>query len=289
MYTVKAAVVQMTLKADPVADSFDTIRDKMTEAHMALIEDAAKQGVQAIGLQEVWTMPYFPAKVDPYWFGSAEVIPEGPTTQLMMETAKRLNMVIVSPIYELGEDGKRYNTAAVIDADGRYLGKFRKIHIPKILPYDEKFYFADGNLGFPVFETAVGKVGVYICYDRHFPEGWRELALNGAELVFNPSATFRGLSDHIWTLEQPGAAIANGIFIGTNNRVGNEPAFGNHVFYGSSYFTDPRGNVLNQGPDDSDALVVSDLDFDMIREVRDQWQFYRDRRPETYANAARRT
>jgi len=289
MSTVKAAVIQMALKADPIDDSFDEIRDKMTAAHMALIEDAARQGVQAIGLQEVWTMPYFPAKVDARWFGSAEVIPEGPTTQLMMETAKRLNMVIVSPIYEFGEDGKLYNTAAVIDADGRYLGKFRKIHIPKILPYDEKFYFADGNLGFPVFETAVGKVGVYICYDRHFPEGWRELALNGVELVFNPSATFRGLSDHIWTLEQPGAAIANGIFIGANNRVGTEPAFGNHVFYGSSYFTDPRGNVLNQGPDDRDALVVSELEFDMIREVRDQWQFYRDRRPETYTNAARRT
>ena len=288
MSTIKAAVIQMELKADPIADSFDEIRDKMTEAHMVLIEDAAKQGVQAIGLQEVWTMPYFPAKVDARWFGSAEVIPEGPTTKLMMETAKRLNMVIVSPIYELGEDGKRYNTAAVIDADGRYLGKFRKVHIPKILPYDEKFYFADGNLGFPVFETAVGKVGVYICYDRHFPEGWRELALNGVELAFNPSATFRGLSDHIWTLEQPGAAIANGIFIGTNNRVGTEPAFGNHIFYGSSYFTDPRGNILDQGPDDRDALVVSELEFDMIREVRDQWFFYGEPRPEIYANAARR-
>ena len=289
MSTVKAAVIQMELKADPIGDSFDTIRDKMTEAHMALIEDAAKQGVQVIGLQEVWTMPYFPAEKDDRWFGSAEMIPEGPTTQLMMETAKRLNMVIVSPIYELGEDGKLYNTAAVIDADGRYLGKFRKIHIPKVGKFDEKYYFADGNLGFPVFDTVVGKLGVYICYDRHFPEGWRELALNGVELVFNPSATFRGLSDHIWTLEQPGAAIANGIFIGANNRVGTEAAIGNHYFYGSSYFTDPRGNVLNQGPDDSDALVVSDLDFAMIREVRDQWQFYRDRRPETYINAARRT
>ncbi|MBT4428109.1 MAG: acyltransferase, partial [Rhodospirillaceae bacterium] len=164
MSTVKAAVIQMELKADPVGDSFDTIRDKMTEAHMALIEDAASKGVQVIGLQEVWTMPYFPAEKDERWFGTAEMIPEGPTTQLMMETAKRLNMVIVSPIYELGEDGKLYNTAAVIDADGRYLGKFRKIHIPKVGKFDEKYYFADGNLGFPVFETAVGKVGVYICY-----------------------------------------------------------------------------------------------------------------------------
>ena len=271
MSTVKAALIQMELMADPVGDSLDTIRNKMTEGHMALIEDAARQGVHVMGLQEVWTMPYFPAEIDDRWFGSAEAIPEGPTTQLMMETAKRLNMVIISPIYELGDDGKLYNTAAVIDADGRYCGKFRKIHIPKVGKFDEKYYFADGNLGFPVFE------------------GWRELALNGAELVFNPSATFRGLSDHIWTLEQPGAAIANGIFIGANNRVGAEPAIGNHQFYGSSYFTDPRGNLLDQGPDDRDSLVVSDLDFNLIREVRDQWQFYRDRRPETYTHAARRS
>ncbi len=286
MSTVKAAVIQMELKADPIGDSFDTIRDKMTEAHMALIEDAAKQGVQVIGLQEVWTMPYFPAEKDDRWFGSAEMIPEGPTTQLMMETAKRLNMVIVSPIYELGEDGKLYNTAAVIDADGRYLGKFRKIHIPKVGKFDEKYYFADGNLGFPVFETAVGKVGVYICYDRHFPEGWRELALNGAELVFNPSATFRGLSDHIWTLEQPGAAIANGIFIGANNRVGWEAPWKKGEFYGSSYFVNPRGEILDQGTDDKDELVVSELDLDMIRQVRETWAFFRDRRPDAYTRIA---
>ena len=286
MSTVKAALIQMELKADPIGDSFDTIRDKMTEAHMVLIEDAAKQGVQVIGLQEVWTMPYFPAEIDERWFGTAEVIPDGPTTQLMMETAKRLNMVIVSPIYELGDDGKLYNTAAVIDANGRYLGKFRKIHIPKVGKFDEKFYFADGNLGFPVFETAVGKVGVYICYDRHFPEGWRELALNGVELVFNPSATFRGLSDHIWTLEQPGAAIANGIFIGANNRVGWEAPWNNGEFYGSSYFVNPRGELLNQGSDDKDELVVADLDFDMIREVRETWAFFRDRRPDAYTRIA---
>ena len=175
----------------------------------------------------------------------------------------------------------------VIDADGEYLGKFRKIHIPKIGKYDEKYYFADGDLGYPVFDTAIGKVGVYICYDRHFPEGWRALALNGAELVFNPSATFRGLSDHIWNLEQVGAAIANGIFIGTNNRVGTEPTFGNHVFYGSSYFCNPRGEILSQGGDEDDELVVAELDLDQIREVRDTWQFFRDRRPETYTHCAR--
>ena len=283
---VKSALIQCST---PVTEgSIDEIRDAMTEKHLGYIDAAGKQGVQILGLQEIFNGPYFCPSQDPFWYGLAEACP-GPTTELMAEYAKKYNMVMVVPIYEREMAGVYYNTAAVIDADGRYLGKFRKVHIPKVGKFDEKYYFADGNLGFPVFDTVVGKLGVYICYDRHFPEGWRELALNGVELVFNPSATFRGLSDHIWTLEQPGAAIANGIFIGANNRVGTEAAIGNHYFYGSSYFTDPRGNVLNQGPDDSDALVVSDLDFAMIREVRDQWQFYRDRRPETYINAARRT
>ena len=287
MSIIKAALIQMELKADPLADSIETIRTKMIDAHIKLLEDASDQHVNVIGLQEVWTMPYFPAEINEEWFKSAERIPEGPTTQLMMETAKRLNMVIVSPIYELGEDGKLYNTAVVIDSDGRYLGKFRKIHIPKITGFDEKFYFTSGNLGFPVFETAAGKIGVYICYDRHFPEGWRELALNGAELIFNPSATFVGVSDHIWMLEQRGAAVANGLFIGANNRVGREPSLGNHLFYGSSYFTDPRGKVLNKAGNENDELVIAELDYNLIQEVRNQWQFFRDRRPETYRNAAR--
>ena len=287
MRKVKAALIQMSLKGDPATDSIEAIRDKMIAAHMALIEEAAQKGVQVLGLQEVFNAPYFPATIDERWFESAEAVPDGPTIQAMCEAAKTHGMVIVSPVYERERDGRFYNTAAVIDADGEYLGKFRKIHIPKIGPYDEKHYFAYGDLGYPVFDTAVGKVGVYICYDRHFPEGWRALALAGAELVFNPSATFKGLSDHIWNLEQVGAAIANGIFIGTNNRVGTEPTFGNHVFYGSSYFCNPRGEILAQGGDQDDELVVAELDLDQIREVRDTWQFFRDRRPETYRHCAR--
>jgi N-carbamoylputrescine amidase len=286
MRKIKTGLIQMELKGDPATDSIETIKEKMIAAHMPLIEEAARQGVKVLGLQEVFSTPYFPATVDDKWFDSAEPIPEGPTTQIMMETAKKHGMVLISPIYEKGKDGKRYNTAAVIDADGTCLGTFRKVHIPKIGNYDEKYYFAPGDLGYPVFDTAIGKVGVYICYDRHFPEGWRELALAGAELVFNPSATFKGLSDHLWNLEQTGAAIANGIFIGANNRVGTEPAFGNHVFYGSSYFCNPRGEILVQGNDENDELVVAEIDLDMIRAVRDAWQFFRDRRPETYTHIA---
>ncbi len=288
MREIKAALIQMSLKGDPATESIEAIRERMIAAHLPLIEDAARQGVRVLGLQEVFSAPYFPATIDDKWFAAAEAIPDGPTTRAMRDAAKRHGMVIVSPVYERDRGGAFYNTAAVVDADGQYLGKFRKIHIPKIEGFDEKYYFADGDLGYPVFDTAVGKVGVYICYDRHFPEGWRALALGGAELVFNPSATFKGVSDHLWKLEQVGAAIANGIFVGTNNRVGTEPSLGNHVFYGSSYFCDPRGEILAQGGDEDDELVVAALDLDQIREVRDTWQFFRDRRPETYRNCVRR-
>ena len=288
MREIKAALIQMSLKGDPATESIEAIRERMIAVHLPLIEDAARQGVRVLGLQEVFSAPYFPATIDDKWFAAAEAVPDGPTTRAMRDAAKRHGMVIVSPVYERDRGGAFYNTAAVVDADGQYLGKFRKIHIPKIEGFDEKHYFADGDLGYPVFDTAVGKVGVYICYDRHFPEGWRALALGGAELVFNPSATFKGVSDHLWNLEQVGAAIANGIFIGTNNRVGTEPSLGNHVFYGSSYFCDPRGEILAQGGDEDDELVVAALDLDQIREVRDTWQFFRDRRPETYRNCVRR-
>ena len=189
-------------------------------------------------------------------------------------------MVIVVPIYEEEQAGVYYNTAAVIDADGKYLGKYRKTHIPHCKPgFWEKFYFRPGNLGYPVFETAYAKVGVYICYDRHFPEGARALGLNGAEIVFNPSATVAGLSEYLWKLEQPAHAVANGYFVGAINRVGNEAPWNIGEFYGQSYFCDPRGKIVAEGPRDKDAVVVADLDLDLIDEVRSVWQFYRDRRP----------
>jgi N-carbamoylputrescine amidase len=157
------------------------------------------------------------------------------------------------------------------------------MHIPHCNPgFWEKFYFRPGNMGYPVFETAVGKVGVYICYDRHFPEGWRELGLNGAEMVFNPSATVAGLSEYLWKLEQPAAACANIYYVGAINRVGTEAPWNIGEFYGSSYFANPRGQIIAEAPRDEDAVVVADLDLDLIREVRNVWQFYRDRRPETY-------
>ena len=269
---------------EPIA----TIREANLALHLDLIEKAGQQGVQILCMQEIFTGPYFCAEQSTRWYDSVEKIPDGPTTKLMQEYAQKYSMVIVVPLYEEEATGVYYNTAAVIDADGSYLGKYRKNHIPHVAPgFWEKFYFRPGNLGYPVFDTKYARVGVYICYDRHFPEGARELGLAGAEIVFNPSATVAGLSEYLWKLEQPAHAVANGYFIGAINRVGVEGPWNIGEFYGQSYFCDPRGQILSIAPRDQDALVVADLDLDKIREVRNTWQFYRDRRPETYQGIVR--
>jgi beta-ureidopropionase len=253
-----------------------------------MIADAGTRGVRILCLQELFYGPYFAAEQDPRWYAFTERVPEGPTVKLMQEQARRYEMAMVVPVYEEEATGVYYNTAAVIDADGAYLGKYRKNHIPHCLPaFWEKFYFKPGNLGYPVFKTRYAAIGVYICYDRHFPEGGRALGLNGAEIVFVPSATTSGHSDNLWRIEQTSMAIANGYFVGTNNRVGREAPWNFGEFYGSSYFCDPYGQILVQGSRDQDELVVADLDLDLIQKVRAHWQFYRDRRPETYADIAR--
>jgi beta-ureidopropionase len=280
---VKGGLIQARNAAPTDAPIKEIIRLNV-EKHLAMIEDAAKQGVQILCMQEVFTTPYFCAEQQVRWYDAVEKIPDGPTTKVMQEAAKKHNMVIIVPIYEEEITGIYYNTAAVIDADGTYLGKYRKNHIPHVNPgFWEKFYFRPGNLGYPTFETAYARIGVYICYDRHFPEGARALGLNGAEIVFNPSATVAGLSEYLWKLEQPAHAVANGYFIGAINRVGHELPWDIGEFYGQSYFCDPRGQIIAQAPRDEDALVVADLNLDMIREVRNTWQFFRDRRPESYS------
>jgi len=256
----------------------------MIEKHLPWIDEAGKRGVQILCLQEIFTGPYFCAEQDPKWYQLAERVPDGPTIKLMQERAKRHKMAMVVPVYEEEMTGVYYNTAAVLDADGSYLGKYRKTHIPHCLPaFWEKFYFTPGDLGFPVFDTKYARVGVYICYDRHFPEGARALGLAGAEIVFIPSATTAGHSEYLWKLEQTAHAVANGYFVGTNNRVGMEAPWNFGHFYGTSYFCDPRGKILTEGSREKEELVVAELDLDVIQEVRTQWQFFRDRRPDLYA------
>jgi len=281
MSKVKVGLIQVGLKGD-TSSSPEQIRDLMLDAHLPYIEEAAQKGVQVLCFQEVFTQPYFCPSQDSKWYAAAESIPDGHTTKLMQEYAKKHQMVIVVPIYEETVPGVYYNTAAVIDADGTYLGKYRKTHIPQVAGFWEKFFFKPGASNWPVFQTAYCKVGVYICYDRHFPEGWRALALRGAEYIVNPSATVAGLSEYLWKLEQPAAAAANGVYIGAINRVGTEEPWNIGEFYGQSYFVNPRGTIEAIASRDQDELLVHEIDLEMVREVRNNWQFLRDRRPDAY-------
>jgi len=279
---VLCGLIQTSL-ACSTAETIETIKEASLEKHLRLIEQAGRNGVQILCLQELFAGPYFCAEQNPRWYEAVERVPDGPTTRLMQDVAKTYGMVMVVPLYEEEMPGVYYNTAAVIDADGNYLGKYRKSHIPHCAPgFWEKFYFRPGNLGYPVFRTAYADIGVYICYDRHFPEGARALGLGGAEIVFNPSATVAGLSEYLWKLEQPAHAVANIYFVGAINRVGYEDPWRIGEFYGTSYFCTPRGEIIAEASRDQDELLMAELDLDLIREVRHVWQFFRDRRPETY-------
>lgn len=284
---VRGGLIQATL-SEPGNSPIEKIKKSMIDKHVGLIEEAAEKGAQVVCLQELFYGPYFCCEQDTKWYSLVEKIPEGPTTKLMCDLAKKLKIVLIVPMYEEDLPGVYYNSASVINADGQYLGKYRKMHIPHVAPgFWEKFFFRPGNLGYPVFDTAVGKVGVYICYDRHFPDGARCLGLNGAEIVFNPSATVAGLSEYLWKLEQPAHAVANQYFVGAINRPGFEEPWRMGEFYGQSYFCDPRGTILAQGKRVEDDVVIADLNLDLIREVRNTWQFFRDRRPESYGEIVR--
>src|SRR5438093_1594119 len=277
MTSVRAAVIQCYANMP---------KDEAIDKHVELIGKAAAEGAQVTCLQEIFHGPYFPAEQDPKWYATSE--PEdGPTISRMREVAKQHNMVLIVPWFEEAQTGVYYNSAVVIEKDGTIAGKYRKTHIPHVGPcFWEKFYFKPGNLGYPVFDTSVGRIGLIICYDRHFPEVARELGLKGAEIVFNPSATVESLSRYLWELEQPASAVANGFWIAASNRVGVELPLNGAKFYGSSYFCSPRGKIIAQASDSEDEVLVADLELDEIREVRNTWQFFRDRRPETYKELA---
>jgi len=283
---VRCGLIQCSNPINDESVSVKKIQDAMLEKHMPFIEDAAKKGVQILGLQEIFNGPYFCPSQDKRWYEAAETMP-GPTTEMFQAIAKKHGMAIVLPLYEKEMRGVFYNSAAVIDADGKYLGKYRKQHIPQVAGFWEKYFFKPGNGGYPVFQTQFAKVGVYICYDRHFPEGARCLGLNGAEIVFNPSATVAGLSQYLWKIEQPAHAVANGYYVAASNRVGTEAPWNIGKFYGTSYFVNPRGEMVAVASEDKDELLVADLDLSMIDEVRQTWQFYRDRRPEAYEELVR--
>jgi beta-ureidopropionase len=285
---VRGGLIQAHCDWSPEKYSIREISKKMVEKHEKLVETATKKKVQILCLQELFNGPYFCAEQQERWYELTEPVPDGPTIGRMQKLAKKYGMAMVVPVYEREMTGLFYNTAAVIDADGKYLGKYRKHHIPHCHPgFWEKFYFTPGNTGYITFQTKFARIGVYICYDRHFPEGARILGLNGAEIVFNPSATVAGLSEHLWELEQPAHAVANGYFIGAINRVGSEAPWNIGEFYGRSYFCNPRGKIVAQASRDKDEVVVAELDLEEIEKVRATWQFFRDRRPDSYEEITR--
>jgi beta-ureidopropionase len=281
--TVLSGLIQASNPINDETKPVAEIQAAMFEKHLPMIHEAGKKGVQILCLQEIFNGPYFCPGQDKRWYDAAEAVP-GPTIEKLQPIAKQYKMAMVVPLYERESAGVYYNTAGVLDADGSYLGKYRKNHIPQTNGFWEKYFFRPGNMGYPTFQTRYAKIGVYICYDRHFPEGARALGLNGAEIVYNPSATVAGLSQYLWKLEQPAHAVANGYFVGAINRVGTEAPWNIGKFYGNSYFVDPRGQILACGSEDQDELVVSELNLDLIEEVRRTWQFYRDRRPDSYGD-----
>ncbi len=256
------------------------------------IAEAADNGARIICLQELFNTAYFCYTENPDFWDLAEPIP-GPAVDEMCQVAAENRVVLVAPIYERAMKGELYNTAVVIGPDGQIMGKYRKMSIPlvktKTLSGNEKYYFKPGNLGFPVWQTPFGvNIGVMICYDRHFPEHARLLALNGADLVLVPTAT-AGMSRYLWEIELQAHAIDNIYYIGGVNRVGfDEGGSPDMKYYGSSYFADPKGKIISQAGDETDEIVYAEIDTGMIESIRNEWGFFRDRRPEMYAALADR-
>jgi predicted amidohydrolase len=257
----------------------DRSRDENLDRAEELLKEAARQGAQVACLQELFATWFFAQVLDPAAQALAEPL-DGPTVSRMRAAARALSLVLVVPFYEKAQAGELYNSAALVDARGEVLGLYRKHHLPMSSHFQEKFYFRPGNLGFPVWATPVGRIGIMICYDRHFPEAARALALGGAEIVFVPTATTRrGFSSAAWELELRGHAIANGMFVAGVNRVGTERE---STYYGRSVVIDPIGQIVAQAGDTDEEALMADVDLARVEEVRRVWPFFRDRRPDAY-------
>ena len=273
---IRAALVQTSWTGD---------KESMIKAHEEYARQAAEQGARVDVLPGAVLRPVLLPGAGRRVLQLRRVRSPGPTTERFQALAAELGMVMVLPMYEEEQPGVLYNTAAVVDADGTYLGKYRKHHIPQVKGFWEKFYFRPGNLGYPVFQTAVGPVGVYICYDRHFPEGWRALGLNGAKIVFNPSATHRGLSAYLWQLEQPASAVANEYFIGAINRVGHRAPRRATTSTAPPTSSTPRASSsATWATPTSPSSSCATSTWTLLAEVRNRWAFYRDRRPDAYGD-----
>jgi N-carbamoylputrescine amidase len=261
------------------------------------IRDAAAQGAQIVCLQELFKSPYFCQAEEHANFRLAEEVP-GPTTELMSKLARELKLVIVVPLFERRAAGVYHNTAAILDADGSYLGKYRKMHVPDDPLYHEKFYFTPGDLGFPAWKTRYGRIGVLVCWDQWYPEAARLTALGGAQILFYPTAIGwhpsekqqYGVSQHsAWQTIQRSHAIANGVYVASVNRVGHEGARPDGIeFWGGSFVCDPSGSVMKEGSQDQEETLVAACDLNNVDIVRTHWPFLRDRRLEAYGDLTKR-
>ncbi len=272
---VSVAIIQQTCSED---------QNENLEKAIRLIREAAEGGAKIICPQELFKGRYFPQTIDVKKYDWAEPVP-GPTTELFQELAKELGVVLLVPVYEYAMDGVYFNTAAVIDADGTYLGKYRKNHIPEGPQYIEKYYFTPGDMGYPVFRTRFGKIAILICWDQWFPEASRIVALKGADIVFYPSAIGSEPDDPDLDTSEPwitairAHGICNNMFVAAVNRVGEE---GEMSFYGCSFISNPWGEILAKAKTRDDEIIMAECDLDEIKKSRDVLQFHRDRRVDTY-------
>jgi N-carbamoylputrescine amidase len=285
----RIALVQMRCSMNPAEN---------VEKAISFIRKAASQGAKIVSLQELFTTQYFCQKEDHKYFAFAEEIP-GPTTKRLSEVAKELEVVIVASLFEKRAAGLYHNTAAVIDADGTFLGKYRKMHIPDDPLFYEKFYFAPGDLGFKSWKTRYATIGVCVCWDQWFPETARLTALSGAEILFYPTAigwhpsekAQYGVRQHSsWETIQRGHAIANGCFVAVPNRVGHEAPDGGDglEFWGQSFVADPSGQIIGKASNDQEEVLIADVDLEQLEQQRMHWPFLRDRRIDAYGDLLKR-
>jgi N-carbamoylputrescine amidase len=283
--SVRIGLIQLTAEDTPAANVRKTI---------PRIEEAAAKGAKIIGLQEMFTTKYFCINQDPKNFDLAEPIETGPSVTELAKVAKRLGVVIVAPLFEARGSEVYHNTAAVIDADGTVLGKYRKMHIPQDPGFEEKFYFTPGDLGFRTWKTAHGDIGVLICWDQWYPEAARLTALGGAQILFYPTAigwlpeekAALGRAQHnAWETVQRGHGVANGCYVAATNRVGTE---GRTQFWGQSFVSDPYGEIVARASVEQEEILLADCDLVKQREFRRIWPFFRDRRIDAYGDLTRR-
>jgi len=283
--SVRVGLIQLTAEDTPAANVRKTL---------PRIEEAAAKGAKIIGLQEMFTTKYFCITQDPKHFDLAEPIETGPSVTELAKAAKRLGVVIVAPLFEARGSEVYHNTAAVIDADGTVLGKYRKMHIPQDPGFEEKFYFTPGDLGFRTWKTAHGDIGVLICWDQWYPEAARLTALGGAQILFYPTAigwlpeekAALGKAQHnAWEAVQRGHGVANGCYVAATNRVGTE---GRTQFWGQSFVSDPYGEIVARASVEKEEILLADCDLVKQREFRRIWPFFRDRRIDAYGDLTRR-